>query len=179
MSGKMKNGKKASRLVNLTQCYNTFKALTRNDQAQISRLARKSDSSTSTERESSTHDKPSPVKSRLAREDANRRYAILDQDDSLNEVRRKFPTSPYVVDSRLAVLFMFTYTAFSSPKVISSKALPQKECLLPDFKMYDAIPAPSMPTSPPMDSEMEKFLPMLNDYLNCRCLKLNTEPPLD
>jgi len=39
--------------------------------------------------------------------------------------------------------------------------------------MYDAIPAASMPTSPPMNSEMENFLPMLNDYLKLHDVPLD------
>jgi hypothetical protein len=48
--------------------------------------------------------------------------------------------------------------------------LPRKKSLLPDFKMYDAVPAADKPPgAPPMDLEMANFLPMLDDYLKCRC----------
>jgi len=47
-----------------------------------------------------------------------------------------------------------------SPKVISSKDIPRN-----DFKMYDAVLADQGHALPPMDPEMEKFLPMLQDYL--------------
>lgn len=55
-------------------------------------------------------------------------------------------------------------SAMIRPKVISAKDLPPK-ALVPDFKMYDAVLAADKPISPPVDSEMDKFLPMLNDYL--------------
>ena len=101
MSGTMKNGRKAFRLVSPAHVPTP---LTRHNQAQISRLARESESSTSMERKSSiyTYGTSSPARSMLHREDANRRYAILDQDDSDAEVRKP-PTSPYVADSRLAI----------------------------------------------------------------------------
>lgn len=47
-----------------------------------------------------------------------------------------------------------------SPKVISAKDIPRN-----DFKMYDAVLEDHGPALPPMDPEMEKFLPMLQDYL--------------
>jgi hypothetical protein len=57
-----------------------------------------------------------------------------------------------------------------SPKVISHKDLPTKK---KDFKMYDAIlygdgdrPAPAF------DSEMDKFMPMLTDYLKSEGLSV-------
>lgn len=50
------------------------------------------------------------------------------------------------------------------PKVLSAKEL-EKDKTPVDFTMYDAIPAdePSMEVDD--SSEMDKFLPMLNDYL--------------
>jgi len=49
----------------------------------------------------------------------------------------------------------------SPPKVLSSKDLPPKDGL----KMYDAILDNSGMNEPALDPEMEKFLPMLQDYL--------------
>lgn len=49
----------------------------------------------------------------------------------------------------------------NSPTVISSKDVAKS-----NFKMYDAIPSP-VKARPSVDSEIEKFLPMLNDYLSC------------
>ena len=45
--------------------------------------------------------------------------------------------------------------------MLSSKDLPPKKN---DFKMYDAVLSPDSAPDP-VDSEMEKFMPMLNDYL--------------
>lgn len=55
-----------------------------------------------------------------------------------------------------------TLCALPSPKVISSKDVPRN-----DFRMYDAVPEDQGSTLPPMDPEMDKFLPMLQDYLTC------------
>lgn len=52
------------------------------------------------------------------------------------------------------------------PKVLSTKDLPPKKSQ-PDFRMFDAVLTTDKPPSTPMDPEMEKFLPMLNDYLKC------------
>ncbi|KAF8237136.1 hypothetical protein L208DRAFT_1431751 [Tricholoma matsutake] len=120
-------------------------------QDQISRLARESSISAEMKPNVPTQDSPSPVRSRMHRDDWNRRYAILDQDDRDAQVRKPL-TSP--------------------PKVISSKDLPQKKSLLPNFKMYDAVPAVDKPT---VDSEMEKFLPMLNDYLISHDVSFDTK----
>lgn len=49
-----------------------------------------------------------------------------------------------------------------SPKVLSSKEIEMNPV---DFKMYDAIPAVQQPLSTDEPTEMDKFLPMLNDYL--------------
>lgn len=46
------------------------------------------------------------------------------------------------------------------PTVISAK-----DAVQPSFKMYDAIPSPEK-LRPSVDSEIEKFLPLLNDYLS-------------
>jgi hypothetical protein len=50
----------------------------------------------------------------------------------------------------------------NSPTVISSKDVAKS-----NFKMYDAIPSPVKARPSAVDSEIEKFLPMLNDYLSC------------
>ena len=47
----------------------------------------------------------------------------------------------------------------ASPKVLSSKDIAKRPV---DFKMYDAIPAAQQSDD---SSEVNKFLPMLNDYL--------------
>ena len=50
----------------------------------------------------------------------------------------------------------------ASPKVLSSKDIAKSPV---DFKMYDAIPAAQQSLSTDDSSEVNKFLPMLNDYL--------------
>jgi hypothetical protein len=43
-----------------------------------------------------------------------------------------------------------------------------------DFRMYDAVPADQKLASPIFDSEMEKFLPMLQNYLRSKRLTFVT-----
>ncbi|KAG6865505.1 hypothetical protein C0991_001935 [Blastosporella zonata] len=77
--------------------------------------------------------------------DEARHYTVLNQDDYDDEpqnVRIPRPTNP--------------------PKVLSAKDLPPK-LSQPDFKMFDAVLTSEKPA--PVDPEIEKFLPMLNDYL--------------
>jgi hypothetical protein len=77
--------------------------------------------------------------------DEGKRYTIVPTRESTENT--KFATSP--------------------PKVISAKDVQSQS----DFRMYDAVPADKMPTSPVFDSDMEKFLPMLQNYLH-----MNDEP---
>ncbi|EDR13317.1 uncharacterized protein LACBIDRAFT_309045 [Laccaria bicolor S238N-H82] len=112
-------------------------------QDQISKLARES-------REAKTLDVPSlsdvppPAVPRQPQEEHSRRYTIVEHEEPEVPTRR-FPTSP--------------------PKVVSAKDLPAKS-KRHDFKMYDAIPSAKKASKrSEIDSEMEKFLPMLNDYL--------------
>jgi hypothetical protein len=114
-------------------------------QEQISKLAKESstplDPSPAT---SPIKESKFPLTSRQQKDDASRRYTIVKQDNSESE-RRRLPTSP--------------------PKVISHKDLPSKKT---DFKLYDAILSGSDAAGPPapiFDSEMDKFMPMLTDYL--------------
>lgn len=52
------------------------------------------------------------------------------------------------------------------PKVIAAKDLPPKTSPDSNFKLYDAIlQSEKRPKTPEPDSEMDKFLPMLQDYL--------------
>ncbi|KIK03305.1 hypothetical protein K443DRAFT_95367 [Laccaria amethystina LaAM-08-1] len=112
-------------------------------QDQISKLARES-------REAKTVDVPSlpdvlpPAVPRQLNEEHSRRYTIVEHEKP-ELPTRQFPTSP--------------------PKVVSAKDLSAKS-RLHDFKMYDAIPSTRKASKRlEIDSEMEKFLPMLNDYL--------------
>ena len=57
-----------------------------------------------------------------------------------------------------------------SPKVLSSKDIAKSPV---DFKMYDAIPAAQQSLSTDDSSEVNKFLPMLNDYLKSELLTLS------
>ncbi|KAG1797862.1 uncharacterized protein HD556DRAFT_246021 [Suillus plorans] len=77
--------------------------------------------------------------------DEGRRYTIVPTRESTENT--KFATSP--------------------PKVISAKDVQ----LQSDFRMYDAVPADTKPASPNFDSDMENFLPMLQNYL-----RMNDEP---
>ncbi|KAF8158231.1 hypothetical protein B0H34DRAFT_674684 [Crassisporium funariophilum] len=108
-------------------------------QAEISRLARETALKPSVPPVQAVP--PSPT-TRQPREEHTRRYTIIEHDQPVVPTRR-FPTSP--------------------PKVLSSKEMETKKSV--DFKMYDAIPTtqPSVPEKE--DAEMDKFLPMLNDYL--------------
>lgn len=85
---------------------------------------------------------PSPVVPRPQKGDPSRRYTIVKQEEPGND-KPRLPTAP--------------------PKVVSHKDVPPKAA---DFKMYDAILAggEKIP-SPSFDSDMEKFMPMLTDYL--------------
>ncbi|KAG1880718.1 hypothetical protein C8R48DRAFT_172108 [Suillus tomentosus] len=74
--------------------------------------------------------------------DEGRRYTIVPTRESTENT--KFATSP--------------------PKVISAKDVQSPS----DFRMYDAVPAD---TKPIFDSDMENFLPMLQNYL-----RMNDEP---
>ncbi|KIK26653.1 hypothetical protein PISMIDRAFT_94262 [Pisolithus microcarpus 441] len=75
------------------------------------------------------------------KEEGNRRYTVKAAKEETGVTPRRRPTSP--------------------PKVISAK-----DALQNDFKMYDAVPADQETAMQPLDSEMEKFLPMLQDYLS-------------
>ena len=50
--------------------------------------------------------------------------------------------------------------------MLPSKDLPQKNGK--DFKMYDAVLSADNLPELVLDPEMEKFMPMLNDYLKCK-----------
>jgi hypothetical protein len=122
MPGKTKNNRKAFRSACLN--YVTPPVMRRN-QDQISRLARESSTSTETTPGISPEGTSSPVRSRLYRDDSNRRYAILDHDDSDAEVRKP-PTSPYVADSCLNILRCSLILPFK-PKGDIVKRLATKE----------------------------------------------------
>lgn len=62
----------------------------------------------------------------------------------------------------MRLLALSNFKLFASPKVLSSKEIIKNPV---DFKMYDAIPAEQQSSSTDDSSEMDKFLPMLNDYL--------------
>ncbi|RDB17900.1 RNA polymerase II nuclear localization protein IWR1 [Hypsizygus marmoreus] len=119
-------------------------------QEQVSRLARESSAASTPEARRTS----SPAISRQ-KEDA-RRYTILQSEEHDLETPKvqRAPTSP--------------------PKVISAKDLPPKT-LSPDVKMYDAVLAADKASAPAIDPEMEKFLPMLNDYLKLHDVAM--EPP--
>ncbi|KAF8798860.1 hypothetical protein BYT27DRAFT_7202578 [Phlegmacium glaucopus] len=92
---------------------------------------------------------PSPV-SRQPKDDSTRRYTIVQHEQPKVPING-FPTSP--------------------PKVLSSK---ESEKNPVDFRMYDAIPATQQSLSAD-ESEMDKFLPMLNDYLKIHDIDVGSE----
>ncbi|KAL1744062.1 hypothetical protein HDZ31DRAFT_39473 [Schizophyllum fasciatum] len=73
------------------------------------------------------------------------RYTIVSQDEE-QQARTRAPTAP--------------------PKVWASKDLEQASSA-PDIKMYDAVPDDGSSQKPqsPMDSEIDKFIPLLDEYL--------------
>ncbi|KAJ6584666.1 hypothetical protein B0H19DRAFT_1318809 [Mycena capillaripes] len=106
---------------------------------QISRLARESASSAA-EPKVSLSARTSPS---IPKDDPVRRYKIIAQEDDV-ATRPRFPTSP--------------------PKVISAKdVLPKPKDS--GFKLYDAVLSADKGLSAKADEEMEKFMPMLNEYL--------------
>ncbi|KAH9480560.1 hypothetical protein JR316_0007160 [Psilocybe cubensis] len=98
---------------------------------------------------------PSPI-SRKTQEEVARRYTIVDQADPIQAARR-LPAAP--------------------PKVLSSKEVAKNKALA-DFKMYDAIPTDQQPAIMEEPSEMDKFLPMLNDYLKIHNLNSTADKAL-
>ncbi|KAF8195510.1 hypothetical protein BJ912DRAFT_923745 [Pholiota molesta] len=62
------------------------------------------------------------------------------------------------------------------PKVYSTKELEARKNAR-DFKMYDAIRQSETPMAVDESSEMDKFLPMLNDYLNLHDEKMRSPAP--
>ncbi|PPQ66625.1 hypothetical protein CVT26_009386 [Gymnopilus dilepis] len=82
---------------------------------------------------------PSPLPQEPAR-----RYTIIENEE-LPILPRRYPTAP--------------------PKVLSAKAL-ERSRQQSDFKMYDAVPANEQSMAvDQVPSEMDKFLPLLQDYL--------------
>ncbi|KAF9534527.1 hypothetical protein CPB83DRAFT_844379 [Crepidotus variabilis] len=104
---------------------------------------------------------PSPTKGRT-KEELSRRYTIVDNDDE-ERPNEKPLTAP--------------------PKVLSSKEVEErrlaKEQAAKDFKMYDAIPTGQRPIVQEDTSEMDKFLPMLNDYLRIHDINPAADIPAD
>ncbi|KAI0316267.1 hypothetical protein OF83DRAFT_262772 [Amylostereum chailletii] len=84
----------------------------------------------------------------VPRDGAARQYTIIQEEKS----SRRFPTAP--------------------PKVWSSTELEKAKS---DFKMYDAVLALDAPAAP-VDEEMEKFLPMLQDYLKIHDIDPSSGP---
>ncbi|KAF8552758.1 hypothetical protein OG21DRAFT_1339009 [Imleria badia] len=130
-------------------------ALRQNIQSQISRLAQDSNESTRA---------PTPPgrETRPARMDNGaRRYAVKVTGDGQAPRAKRRPTSPYVPPHLCSPSpYLTACGVFLSPKVISSKDISRN-----DFRMYDAVLEDQGLALPPMDPEMEKFLPMLQDYL--------------
>ncbi|KAJ6620737.1 hypothetical protein B0H10DRAFT_2020339 [Mycena sp. CBHHK59/15] len=126
----------------------------RDIQDQISRLARESASNAETKALNSLSNRTSPS---ISKDDSGRRYKIIPQEtEEESPTRRRLPTSP--------------------PKVISSKDLPPKQKPT-GFKLYDAVLSADQPPAAEADDEMEKFMPMLNEYLKLHDLSAPTSVP--
>ncbi|KDQ62178.1 hypothetical protein JAAARDRAFT_170388 [Jaapia argillacea MUCL 33604] len=91
----------------------------------------------------------------LPRQQSNQRYTIVPKEE--DEVKKpRYPTAP--------------------PKVISAKDLRKPSV---NVTMYDAVPSvPEPSAAEAMDTEMEKFLPMLQDYLRVNDITIPTTPPV-
>ncbi|KAF5378842.1 hypothetical protein D9615_006963 [Tricholomella constricta] len=104
----------------------------------------------------SSNTRSSPSTLRL-NDESNRRYTIVPQDLPNETKGPRFPTSP--------------------PKVISHKDVARKAT---PFKLYDAVlsntaAAAAATATPPLDPEMDKFIPMLNDYLRLHDIDPNPD----
>ncbi|KAH7925892.1 hypothetical protein BV22DRAFT_1119255 [Leucogyrophana mollusca] len=125
--------------------------LHQNLQTQISKLAQElpEKSTSKSPAPSEVVNTPAPSLGPQPTDNPSRRYTILPVDGEIEEQgRRKALTSP--------------------PKVVSWRDVPPKS----DFKMYDAVLAGS--TNSPVDTDMENFLPMLQDYLNLQDIPTST-----
>ena len=111
---------------------------------------------------------PSQSPKRTRYQAPSRTYTIVQQEDEDPYARRRHATAPYVFHVgavRPLVLILHR------PKVWSTKELEaMKRAAQAKFKMYEAVPsgAGNKPGAEPMDAdeEIEKFLPLLKDYLN-------------
>lgn len=96
----------------------------------------------------------------------SRTYTIVQQEEEDPYARKRHATAPYVSHFRASPLFVFTRRR---PKVWSSKDYEAMKRAA-QFKMYEAVPsvAGAKPGAAPTetDAEIEKFLPLLKDYLN-------------
>ncbi|KAF7299314.1 hypothetical protein MIND_00880400 [Mycena indigotica] len=86
---------------------------------------------------------PSPT---VAKEDTQRRYKVIMQEQPERPLKRRFPSSP--------------------PKVLSAKDLEAAKPKDTGFTLYDAVLSGDKSASMGNDDELDKFLPMLSDYLN-------------
>ncbi|KAJ6466386.1 hypothetical protein C8R45DRAFT_839220 [Mycena sanguinolenta] len=114
---------------------------------QISRLARER-ASTTLDPRSSPNARASPS---APKDDPLRRYKIIAHEEEV-PVRRRLPSSP--------------------PKVVSAKdVLPKVKDT--GFKLYDAVLSADKSTTVG-DEEMEKFMPMLSEYLKLNDISAST-----
>ncbi|KAG6903279.1 hypothetical protein C0995_000174 [Termitomyces sp. Mi166 len=126
-------------------------------QDQISRLTREAAALPDSQPSAEPQYVPPP---KTKHKDEARHYTVLsdDYDDQNSESPRvSRPVAP--------------------PKILAAKDLPPKNSQL-DFKMFDAVLTTdnNKPSPTPMDSDMEKFLPMLNDYLKLHDVVLDQLP---
>ncbi|KAF7297734.1 Iwr1 domain-containing protein [Mycena kentingensis (nom. inval.)] len=90
-----------------------------------------------------TAEPPSPVS---ARDEIQRRYRVIMQEEPERPPKRRFPSSP--------------------PKILSAKDVAAKRAANDKaFTMYDAVLAAEKAAAVGVDEEMDKFMPMLSEYL--------------
>ncbi|KAG6832023.1 hypothetical protein H0H92_006059 [Tricholoma furcatifolium] len=99
-----------------------------------------------------------PISPTVTKRDEARRYTVLARDDYDDQ------NAEYSKPSRPTI----------PPKVISAKDAPPKRAQ-PDIKLYDAVLTTDTAAPSALDSEMEKFIPMLNDYLKLHDVVLNPQ----
>ncbi|KAF7296485.1 Iwr1 domain-containing protein [Mycena chlorophos] len=104
---------------------------------------------------------PSPLDpaQQAAKDEMQRRYKIILQEEQEQErgLKRRLPSSPP--------------TVFSAKELAAAKAAKES-----GFTMYDAVLSADKPTTAAeLDDEMEKFLPMLSEYLSVNDITLPTK----
>ncbi|KAL0960871.1 hypothetical protein HGRIS_005886 [Hohenbuehelia grisea] len=122
-------------------------------QDQISRLTREPAQSEDQEPPPTTTPVKSPPPPPSPNQDRNRRYAIINAPEPEPDLGRRAPTSP--------------------PKILSSKDVARLKNKALEYRLYDAVLASEKEDN--MDTEMEKFMPMIRDYLKLHDISTDAE----